>query len=221
MSQDEGRETGTEQQEDSNPTKPEPPKVSRRAAIGMLAGGAVAGVAVSRLGFQSSGEGQASDIAKSRGLSGQDVTNAVKTYVPGGSTDEYMLFASGGHSGQVMVVGVPSMRIMKMIAVFTKDAWQGYGFGTDQGNLVLERGTDKGKTPEPLSWGDTHHPASRRPTASTTGAGSTSTTAPTAASPWSTCATSRPSRSSTSPTSRPRTAASSSPPTPSTCTSPR
>ena len=161
MSQDQGNSTesteaGTEPTQD---VRPEPKKVSRRAAIGMLAGGAVAGVAASRIGFQSSGSGQASDIATARGLSGQDVTNAVKTYVPGGMTDEFTIFASGGHSGQMLVVGVPSMRILKVIPVFTRDAWQGYGFGTDQGNLVLSRGSDASKTPENLGWGDTHHPA--------------------------------------------------------------
>ncbi len=66
--------------------------------------------------------------------------------------------SSGGHSGQVFVFGVPSMRLLKVIPVFTPDAWQGYGYGSDQGNVVLGEGSDPAKS-NPLAWGDTHHPA--------------------------------------------------------------
>jgi hypothetical protein len=52
---------------------------------------------------------------KARGLSEADVTAALKTYTPTGKLDEYLTFASGGHSGQVLVIGVPSMRILKYI----------------------------------------------------------------------------------------------------------
>jgi nitrous-oxide reductase len=31
--------------------------------------------------------------------------------------------------GQVIVIGVPSMRILKYIGVFTPEPWQGYGYG--------------------------------------------------------------------------------------------
>ena len=70
-------------------------------------------------------------LAQSRGLSPEDAARAVKTFVPPGGRDEYMLFASGGHSGQVHVIGVPSMRLLKTIAVFTPEPWQGYGYGAD------------------------------------------------------------------------------------------
>jgi len=134
------------------------PQVSRRAALGMLAGGVVAGAGASRLGFQSSSGGDLGGIASERGLDGQQAAAALETYVPGGSYDEYFVFASGGHSGQIFVFGVPSMRLLKVIPVFTPDAWQGYGYGTDQGNAVLEGGSDPAKS-NPLRWGDTHHPA--------------------------------------------------------------
>ena len=45
-------------------------------------------------------------IAQSRGLSPEDAARALKTFVPPGGRDEYLLFASGGHSGQVHVIGV-------------------------------------------------------------------------------------------------------------------
>src|SRR5678816_696345 len=44
-------------------------------------------------------------------------TNAVNTYVAPGEKDEYYLFYSGGHSGQVYVAGIPSMRHISTIPV--------------------------------------------------------------------------------------------------------
>src|SRR6185436_6612007 len=49
----------------------------------------------------------------------------------------------------------PSMRILKYIAVFTPEPWQGYGFD-DQTKAVLAGGQPDGKQ---LTWADTHHPA--------------------------------------------------------------
>ena len=40
---------------------------------------------------------------------------ATKTYVEPGKKDEYYLFYSGGHSGQVYVAGLPSMRHISTI----------------------------------------------------------------------------------------------------------
>ena len=47
----------------------------------------------------------ASAIAEARGLTPDDVAAALKTYMPTGRHDEYIMFASGGHAGQVFVVG--------------------------------------------------------------------------------------------------------------------
>ena len=77
------------------------------------------------------GAGDLLEIAQSRGLSPEDATRALKTFVPPGGRDEYMLFASGGHSGQVHVIGVPSMRLLKTVAVFTPEPWLGFGYGAD------------------------------------------------------------------------------------------
>ena len=99
--------------------------------------------------------GALTDLMKARNLSEADVNAALKTYTPSGRTDEYMVFASGGHSGQVIVIGVPSMRILKYIAVFTPEPWQGYGFD-EQTKGVLAEGKRYGHD---LAWADTHHPA--------------------------------------------------------------
>ena len=51
---------------------------------------------------------------------GSELTNAaLATYVAPGDLDEYYLFYSGGHSGQIFVAGVPSMRHITTIPVFT------------------------------------------------------------------------------------------------------
>ncbi|HRV95812.1 MAG TPA: Sec-dependent nitrous-oxide reductase [Anaerolineae bacterium] len=96
----------------------------------------------------------AAAIAQERGLSPDDITAALKVYQPTGVHDEYMIFASGGHSGQVLVIGVPSMRLLKVIGVFTPEPWQGWGYGV--GNQVLDEGAINGRS---IRWADTHHPA--------------------------------------------------------------
>ncbi|NIP60305.1 MAG: cytochrome C, partial [Gemmatimonadetes bacterium] len=91
-----------------------------------------------------------------RGLSEQDVLAAVKTYQPTGQQDEYVMFGSGGHSGQVLVIGVPSMRLLKVIAAFTPEPWQGFGYGSEEHAAIFERGRMEDHE---ITWGDTHHPA--------------------------------------------------------------
>lgn len=95
------------------------------------------------------------DVMKRRGLSQQDLLAAAKTYVPTGKRDEFLAFSSGGQSGQIIVYGIPSMRILKYIAVFTPEPWQGYGFD-ENSKAVLRQGNIDGKE---INWGDTHHPA--------------------------------------------------------------
>ncbi|HRW46594.1 MAG: Sec-dependent nitrous-oxide reductase [Caldilinea sp.] len=98
----------------------------------------------------------AMEIASARGLTPDDINAALKTFVPSGKMDEYMLFLSGGHSGNVIAVGVPSMRIMKNIAVFTPESWQGYGYGSKESEEILDAGNVNGVK---IRMGDTHHPA--------------------------------------------------------------
>ncbi|MDV7341059.1 Sec-dependent nitrous-oxide reductase [Terasakiella sp. A23] len=94
-------------------------------------------------------------IMKDRGLTQKDVLAAAKTYVPTGGRDEFIAFSSGGQSGQVIVYGIPSMRILKYIAAYTPEPWQGYGFD-DESKAVLAQGKINGKD---VTFGDTHHPA--------------------------------------------------------------
>ncbi|MEN8213718.1 MAG: Sec-dependent nitrous-oxide reductase [Pseudomonadota bacterium] len=94
-------------------------------------------------------------VMERRGLTEKNILAAAKTYTPTGGRDEYLAFSSGGQSGQVIVYGVPSMRILKYIGVFTPEPWQGYGFD-DESKAVLAMGRINGKD---ITFGDTHHPA--------------------------------------------------------------
>jgi nitrous-oxide reductase len=73
---------------------------------------------------------------------------ALSTYVPGGKHDEFYMFASGGHSGQMFVYGLPSMRRLRTLNVFTSDPATGYGYSAESREMM-----------QGFTWGDTHHPA--------------------------------------------------------------
>ncbi|HNI51805.1 MAG TPA: cytochrome C, partial [Accumulibacter sp.] len=97
-----------------------------------------AGIGLAAAGSVGSAE-SLQDVLKRRNLSQQDLLAAAKTYVPTGKRDEFVAFSSGGQSGQVIVYGVPSMRILKYIGVFTPEPWQGYGFD-ENSKAVLAQG---------------------------------------------------------------------------------
>ena len=81
--------------------------------------------------------------AKSAGAGAQ----AARTYVAPGDKDEYYLFYSGGHSGQVYVAGIPSMRHISTIPVFAPYPATGYGFDEETKKMLGD-----------YTWGDVHHP---------------------------------------------------------------
>ncbi|MCC7077092.1 MAG: Sec-dependent nitrous-oxide reductase [Acidimicrobiia bacterium] len=104
----------------------------------------------------SGGGSEVDSIAKERGLSQEDIENAVSTYTPSGEHDPYIMISSGGHGGQLFVIGVPSMRLLRSVGVFTPEPWQGWGYGGEASAAVLDAGNVEGKE---VRWGDTHHPA--------------------------------------------------------------
>lgn len=79
---------------------------------------------------------------------GEVAEAAVATYIAPGDTDEYYLFYSGGHSGNVFVAGIPSMRHIATIPVFTPYPSTGYGFDKETKEMLGG-----------FTWGDAHHPA--------------------------------------------------------------
>lgn len=134
--------------------------------IGVVAG-AVAVFGANRLMRERSKEepvqilslpGDADQLIKDRKLNPDDVAAALATYHPSGRHDDYVMFASGGHSGQVHVIGIPSMRILKTIAVYSPDSWSGYGIGVKE-TALDEYNRKPQPNRGPVTWGDTHHPA--------------------------------------------------------------
>jgi len=87
-----------------------------------------------------------------RAMATGDVQDAaLATFVKPGDQDEYYLFYSGGHSGQVFIAGVPSMRHIATIPVFTPYPGTGYGFDEESRRMLGE-----------YTWGDVHHPAASK-----------------------------------------------------------
>jgi nitrous-oxide reductase len=137
-----------------------------RRLIGIIAVAALALVTVASAGCSgddnktsSSGNADLDAVAQERGLTPEDMKRALESFVPPGKHDDYVMFASGGQGGQVFVYGLPSMRLLRTIAVFTPEPWQGYGTGSEGSKAVLENGNPTVPAGQDLTWGDTHHPA--------------------------------------------------------------
>ena len=73
---------------------------------------------------------------------------AMQTYMPPGKLDEFYMFTGNGHSGNVGVYGLPSMRLIVTIPVFTPYPATGYGFDKESKEMLGG-----------YSWGDVHHPS--------------------------------------------------------------
>ncbi len=67
-----------------------------------------------------------------------------------GELDDYYAFLSGGHSGDVRVYGIPSMRQIMRIPVFNYESARGYGHDNETKAMLENAGG--------YTWGDTHHP---------------------------------------------------------------
>ena len=71
--------------------------------------GAILGVGIVALGLLAGGCAPSAPKGSKKAAAVSDVAAAaMKVYVAPGDLDEYYLFASGGHSGQVYVYGLPS-----------------------------------------------------------------------------------------------------------------
>ncbi|HRO11854.1 MAG TPA: TAT-dependent nitrous-oxide reductase, partial [Amaricoccus sp.] len=99
------------------------------------------------------------------GLLGASPARAQESHatVAPGELDEYYVFVSGGHSGEIRIVGLPSMRELIRIPVFNRDSATGWG-QTNESLRVLTEGLLP-ETREFLSTrggtymnGDLHHP---------------------------------------------------------------
>src|SRR5690348_2917513 len=77
------------------------------------------------------------NAASASGHKSSDTTSAAaRTWVAPGDKDEYYLFYSGGHSGQVFVAGLPSMRHITTIPVFGRYPGTGYGYDEETKKML-------------------------------------------------------------------------------------
>ncbi len=97
------------------------------------------------------------EVARAHELTPEEARAALETYTPPGKYDEFTMFASGGQSGSIYVIGIPSMRLIKEIPVYAPNSWQGWCQGAEEGEKILAAGTfDKDLGTQ--TWGDLHHP---------------------------------------------------------------
>ena len=125
--------------------------VSRR---GVLGGTAVAGAAA-----LTSGAAYLEFVRQARAASSAGQNADVKP----GDLDEYYGFGSSGQTGEVRVLGLPSMRELVRIPVFNRDSATGWGITNESRKIMTE-----GLTPATLKFlesrqgvyhnGDLHHP---------------------------------------------------------------
>jgi nitrous-oxide reductase len=81
-----------------------------------------------------------------------DLASAAQAvYVAPGSYDEFYAFMSGGFSGNLTVMGLPSGRLFKTVPVFSQFPENGWGY-SEETKAMLE--TSHGYVP----WDDAHHP---------------------------------------------------------------
>ncbi|WP_435185329.1 TAT-dependent nitrous-oxide reductase [Halobellus sp. EA9] len=78
--------------------------------------------------------------------------------VPPGQKDDYYGFWSGGHSGEVRIVGLPSMREIRRIPVFQRDGAVGYGHDEKTKQVLQEGKGEELSNSMHHEWGDAHHP---------------------------------------------------------------
>ena len=93
-------------------------------------------------------------LACGKGPTPQDLVSgdaAQKVYVAPGKYDEFYAFLSGGFSGNIVVYGLPSGRLLKTIPVFSQFPESGYGYD-EETKAMLQ--TTYGAVP----WDDAHHP---------------------------------------------------------------
>jgi nitrous-oxide reductase len=121
---------------------------------GLVGAGTVAGAA---------GVGVLTGSLASRPAAADEHDESNKYIVPVGELDEYYVFFSSGQSGEVRIVGLPSMRELMRIPVFNRCSATGWGQTNESRKILTE-----GLQPETVKFlasrggvylnGDLHHP---------------------------------------------------------------
>ena len=138
--------------------------LSRRQVLGTATAagaiGAAGGVGLTKVAT-SEAEAQTRPVQQATPRSAS--TAASKYEVKPGELDEYYVFFSSGQTGEVRIIGMPSMRELMRIPVFNRDSATGWGQTNESLKIITE-----GLTPENKEFlkdkggiytnGDLHHP---------------------------------------------------------------
>lgn len=128
------------------------PNESRRKFLGTTAVATMAGAGMVMGLAACKKEGQVTSAGEKATSNGHSVAHG-EFEVPPGKLDDYYLFSSGGHSGEVRVLGLPSGRTLKRIPIFNIDPMLGWGI-TNESKKIL--GTNPDGSLKYFT-GDTHH----------------------------------------------------------------
>jgi nitrous-oxide reductase len=152
------KETDVSQEDNKN-------GLSRRQLLGTTAAVAAAGAAgvAGGVSLKDAGIITPAEAQTAPGAPAARPAVANKYEVKPGELDEYYVFFSSGQSGEVRIVGLPSMRELMRVPVFNRDSATGWG-QTDQSRKILTEGL----TPQSVEYlkdkggvytaGDLHHP---------------------------------------------------------------
>src|SRR5574340_296164 len=125
----------------------------RAAAVGLAGAGVAAGLAACKPQESAPPPKAADTKASETNTAAAPAASGMRYDVPPGQLDDYYIFSSGGHSGEVRVYGLPSGRTIKRIPVFNVDPMVGWGI-TNESKKIL--GTKPDGTLRFMT-GDTHH----------------------------------------------------------------
>ncbi|WP_159876889.1 TAT-dependent nitrous-oxide reductase [Aquitalea denitrificans] len=132
------------------------PDLSRRKFLGTTAVAGLAGAGLS-MGLSACNKGAGGSDAGAASAGAADKAAAAIDYekyeVHPGKLDTYYAFSSGGHSGEVRVLGIPSGREIKRIPVFNYDCMVGWGI-TNESKAIIGTKPDGSLK---YTTGDTHH----------------------------------------------------------------
>ncbi|STZ76627.1 TAT-dependent nitrous-oxide reductase [Bergeriella denitrificans] len=140
--------------------------LSRRSFLGTAAasGAGIAGAGLLGLAGCSKTEGDKAASGAAPAAKSESASGAMTSHIGPGELDQYYGFLSGGQSGEIRLVGVPSMRELMRIPVFNMDGATGWGRTNESLRILNENNTPetnkflKDQGLRCLPNGDLHHP---------------------------------------------------------------